>query len=215
MGSDCDAYKISYQNYLFQSTLPVWAATDEPVEETTAEKYISIHAARVGSDRALCDVAYTIYLISIHAARVGSDYRPARQFATKPVFQSTLPVWAATGRIEGKRRTPDDFNPRCPCGQRHFYSVNIDLDEKISIHAARVGSDNNGSRRFVYIIISIHAARVGSDFCRPSSSFFMLSFQSTLPVWAATRFEKYALGQEPISIHAARVGSDKQHMPVW
>ena len=55
---------------------------------------ISIHAPRVGSDLALIFSIAPI-LISIHAPRVGSD----------PCIHERFP-------------TPDNFNPRSPCGER-------------------------------------------------------------------------------------------------
>ena len=61
---------------------------------------ISIHAPRVGSDTGggppqICET------ISIHAPRVGSDISiPSRPIVWK--FQSTLPVWGATGRLPRK-----------------------------------------------------------------------------------------------------------------
>ena len=62
---------------LFQSTLPVWAATVFEFQKGEKET-ISIHAARVGSDLdggAACH----LNLISIHAARVGSDIQFCRR----------------------------------------------------------------------------------------------------------------------------------------
>ncbi len=58
--------------YAFQSTLPVWGATEDP-------QYLA-----------------AIRKISIHAPRVGSDNVFARFLARSEVFQSTLPVWGAT-----------------------------------------------------------------------------------------------------------------------
>ena len=57
--------------------------------------------------------------ISIHAPRVGSDVQAISQFGELYEFQSTLPVWGATGR-------------RGPRSRRRG----------ISIHAPRVGSDS-------------------------------------------------------------------------
>ena len=37
-------------------------------------------------------------VISIHAPRVGSDVSYDDYFRRYPVFQSTLPVWGATGK---------------------------------------------------------------------------------------------------------------------
>ena len=104
------------------------------------EKMISIHAPRVGSDKGP-EFCIQIIEISIHAPRVGSDHGSVdepcadvnfnprspcgeRQRHRKNVpiwmtFQSTLPVWGATGNGTG------------------LYVVQM-----ISIHAPRVGSDS-------------------------------------------------------------------------
>ena len=102
----------------------------------------------------------------------------------------------------------------------------------ISIHAPRVGSDVvKHHQADIRGTISIHAPRVGSDDCRATVGKKGLGFQSTLPVWGATRptescgstrafqstlpvwgatcnqagmFKKLTF----ISIHAPRVGSD-------
>ena len=104
---------------LFQSTLPVWGATMGSGSRSSVVM-ISIHAPRVGSDAWLLSyMAMTV--ISIHAPRVGSDHcrsarsPPGQYFNPRspcgerrqfPVilpistrFQSTLPVWGATGRL--------------------------------------------------------------------------------------------------------------------
>ena len=101
----------------------------------------------------------------------------------------------------------------------------------ISIHAPRVGSDP------LYICvskilkgISIHAPRVGSDLsCAEIARYEydfnprspcgerrwsgealsrVAAFQSTLPVWGATRLMCFSRLTSEISIHAPRVGSD-------
>ena len=128
------------------------------------------------------------------------------------------------------------------------------LGSVISIHAPRVGSDHTYIRYPALPRISIHAPRVGSDRRFPSQrrynsdfnprspcgerlytspgSVIGLRFQSTLPVWGATRFVLLNLkkmlfqstlpvwgatgGQtirpagDRISIHAPRVGSDRK-----
>ena len=106
----------------FQSTLPVWGAT---VHHSCAfvNILISIHAPRVGSDefpetdkpypnnfnpRSPCGerpvrplmVCKHCGNISIHAPRVGSDARSIATASPAYAFQSTLPVWGATLRIE-------------------------------------------------------------------------------------------------------------------
>ena len=101
---------------LFQSTLPVWGATQHTapiciVEDISihaprvgsdiaaasfpARLFISIHAPRVGSDSSKA-AAQKKMLISIHAPRVGSDFNALTSRNIDGVFQSTLPVWGAT-----------------------------------------------------------------------------------------------------------------------
>ena len=82
--------------FLFQSTRPVWGATDRhPVRILTIE--VSIHAPRVGRD-----YVFTIRgadaIVSIHAPRVGRDFEDAMIAAGIMEFQSTRPVWGATLR---------------------------------------------------------------------------------------------------------------------
>ena len=102
---------------LFQSTLPVWGAT-EVLTQYTGTDVISIHAPRVGSDfcyakrlnltrdfnpRSPCGerLGQPLWIsdrlaISIHAPRVGSDEGQGIQTGRGKIFQSTLPVWGAT-----------------------------------------------------------------------------------------------------------------------
>ena len=102
--------------------------------------------------------------------------------------------------------------------------------EDISIHAPRVGGDVNRYRGGVVGVISIHAPRVGGDSApsdipdtrcnfnprppcggRPKaekSARFLRVFQSTPPVWGATRYFSAGPVAVRISIHAPRVGGD-------
>ena len=101
------------------------------------------------------------------------------------LFQSTLPVWGATGKAPPTE--PDDL---------------------ISIHAPRVGSDSIYTHRYNYRRISIHAPRVGSDPSvfypvRTSTYFNPRSPCGERPATGSSIFRIYK-----ISIHAPRVGSD-------
>ena len=58
---------------IFQSTRPVWGATDIKCARLMVLP-ISIHAPRVGRDH-YCATAREYYAISIHAPRVGRDLR--------------------------------------------------------------------------------------------------------------------------------------------
>ena len=129
-------------------------------------------------------------------------------FIRPAAFQSTLPVWGATGR--------------------GWHTTDI---MSISIHAPRVGSDRDVAPVRGQDGISIHAPRVGSDGGSMQGGKMIQIFQSTLPVWGATlpaRFPtmtaRYFNPRSPcgerhkrlrqevlrciISIHAPRVGSD-------
>ena len=70
-------YRIAFNG--FQSTLPVWGAT-EAVQMVMERLEISIHAPRVGSDGAVDPAGRHGGHISIHAPRVGSDFRRVKGF---------------------------------------------------------------------------------------------------------------------------------------
>ena len=149
--------------------------------------------------------------ISIHAPRVGSD-----SCDTSGGIVSAL----------------DDFNPRSPCGERPAAQKKMLETYEISIHAPRVGSDELETAIGEAEDISIHAPRVGSDHIHRhghaapkgfqstlpvwgatkailTSLRAMVIFQSTLPVWGATQHAAPIGIVEDISIHAPRVGSDR------
>ena len=78
------------------------------------------------------------------------------------------------------------FNPRSPSGLRLELADITGIDMTISIHAARVGCDNDAKALIT-----------------PENI-----FQSTQPEWAATDAERTTGTITSISIHAARVGCD-------
>ena len=170
---------------------------------------ISIHAPRVGSDLVPIKSSVPRDVISIPAPRVGSDApAPSRRNAPRyfnprspcgerrfdqltgdnaSKFQSTLPVWGATGSGH--------------------------LDQalwRISIHAPRVGSDAAKPSALVPVILfqstlpvwgatgllSVYLRRpsyfnprspCGERLFGAAAASCMVAFQSTLPVWGATR----------------------------
>ena len=113
------------------------------------------------------------------------------------LFQSTLPMWAATITLEFMITSTFYFNPRCPCGQRQRYVTgginNGQFQSTLPVWAATVKI----SRGIKKIDISIHAARVGSD----------------------GAFVKIGVLEDVISIHAAHEGCDQtagqQHRNPW
>ena len=122
--------------------------------------------------------------ISIHAPRVGSDRGVTATLPFSIDFNPRSPCGERRGQLCAGA-AGCDFNPRSPCGER-----------PLSGRKAVYGDDFNprspcGER---------HAA-VG--YCCK-----YIGFQSTLPVWGATRICVSLTCPEPISIHAPRVGSD-------
>ena len=185
----------------------MWGATISPAGHFLCQE-ISIHAPRVGSDDfwsflLSSDLVFQSTLPVWGATAVNVIHAAGGRFqSTLPVwgataseaaknrdwqFQSTLPVWGATTvppswsifweiSIHAPRVGSDhfchsftirfkDFNPRSPCGERPQRRADSHLLRLISIHAPRVGSDAS-----VPIIIDTEG-----------------KFQSTLPVWGATR----------------------------
>ena len=170
---------------VFQSTRPVWGATHSPASDPGCAR------------------------ISIHAPRVGRDSSFRRCPCTAAAFQSTRPVWGAT-RADGWRRyVLQHFNPRAPCGARrrgrlaaHAGMANFNPRAPCG---ARLGPALSLSPS---LLISIHAPRVGRDCLSCQRSDDWGQFQSTRPVWGATKPEIYCRLRTVISIHAPRVGRD-------
>ena len=128
----------------------------------------------------------------------------------KTLFQSTLPVWGATLFSGTAPRNPGDFNPRSPCGERPDQAVIYCRYTQISIHAPRVGSDDRAGRkpcckRYFNPRSPCGERRPSALACSPGGPYFnprspcgerlarfrvsssFCVFQSTLPVWGATR----------------------------
>ena len=82
--------------HLFQSTAPVWGPT-KSVEGTARGLNISIHGPRVGADCGR-DQEGRGHPISIHGPRVGADSERIREQQERTGFQSTAPVWGPTRR---------------------------------------------------------------------------------------------------------------------
>ena len=102
---------------VFQSTLPARGATITSAR-WSAERDISIHAPRTGSDYRAGRYNPGRKGISIHAPRTGSDDHHHRPQGCKVRFQSTLPARGATDLVHLVNASLDDFNPRSPHGER-------------------------------------------------------------------------------------------------
>ena len=111
------------------------------------------------------------------------------------------------GELPGSRCT--DFNPRARGGATNGRGIRA-CEPAISIHAPRVGRDEDKSAIEFQVMISIHAPRVGRDGRSPPSSAGSSVFQSTRPVWGATVQMQVVTVVVHISIHAPRVGRDRK-----
>ena len=83
MGRDVQILGRVVELRAFQSTRPVWGATDIKCARLMVLP-ISIHAPRVGRDH-YCATAREYYAISIHAPRVGRDWRKSRCRMPRPI----------------------------------------------------------------------------------------------------------------------------------
>ena len=196
-----------------------------------ARGHISIHAPRVGSDGTEYENFTYYFCISIHAPRVGSDFNPEAVAAATQEFQSTLPVWGATdslncniaicdisihaprvgsdrGRLKNPRKQRN-FNPRSPCGERHYDACMCpyvtEFQSTLPVWGATAADTANDADLDDFNPRSPCGERrsPGSD------GGIKVRFQSTLPVWGATySLLKKGYLEFGISIHAPRVGSD-------
>ena len=134
----------------------------------------------------------------------------AGRTATIWKFQSTLPVWGATPRIEPWRRGTSSFNPRSPCGERLGWLVSDIRSNQVSIHAPRVGSDcvDMAARYYEAMFQSTLPVWGATTYKKEPGTYIV--FQSTLPVWGATGELVRGPLSGTVSIHAPRVGSDSQ-----
>ena len=206
-GSDQMSIITSKWCWRFQSTLPVRGAT---ISLLRVPRLLSNFNPRSPCGERRCNGKGTALWasISIHAPRAGSDDVPGVVKGVPRGFQSTLPVRGATvpGVVKG---VPRGFQSTLPCGERPHWGRLAMLQQEISIHAPRAGSDlltssalqarSNfnprspcGERppasptRFPAMDISIHAPRAGSDSAPLVWRQAGLLFQSTLPVRGAT-----------------------------
>ena len=184
-GERLDGAPLVVRGWEFQSTLPVWGATRQPMMVPGSLRNFNPRSP-CGERRGNCGRWPYNGAISIHAPRVGSD---------------------CGGKMPWKEST-NDFNPRSPCGERQLIRCELSELLSISIHAPRVGSDSDLlPSKHRHRCISIHAPRVGSDSCLCD-----IGFQRPISIHAPRVGSDYFASTpnrfNAISIHAPRVGSD-------
>ena len=168
---------------VFQSTLPVWGATERP-DSKASRFFISIHAPRVGSDQ-IGSAVGRWRNISIHAPRVGSDGTGSGR-GFRVLISIHAPRVGSDFGCAWVKGVAAYFNPRSPCGERPPRHRD-DLPQQDFNPRSPCGERQHSFRPQV----------------------LTLGFQSTLPVWGATDFYNPMFANLGISIHAPRVGSDR------
>ena len=148
--------------------------------------------------------------ISIHALLAESDNRQPIFFWQAKQFLSTLSLRRATTGHCGDDRSPVNFYPRSPCGERHdcgqyciralAISIHALLAESdassqssakstpISIHALLAESDSTRQTKQTCRVISIHALLAESDIMRTLKLTNAMLFLSTLSLRRATPY---------------------------
>ncbi len=167
----------------FQSTLPVWGATEgrKPARsnlqfQSTLPVWGATRSGTLGAD-------ITEFQSTLPVWGATSASSPSIEVI---LFQSTLPVWGATHRACNPFRNSLYFNPRSPCGERLLifgeYGEACRFQSTLPVWGAT--DVCNGGKPYkvfqstlpVWGATILHTADVCGDL-----------FQSTLPVWGATR----------------------------
>ena len=143
--------------------LPVRGATRDSNQHVILF-HISIHAPRAGSDLRVHGFLCVLYYFN-PCSPCGERPSSSEVSVFLIKFQSMLPVRGATGvlhpagRVEAisihapragsdpwtptATRSPENFNPCSPCGERHEPPRFVERHFLISIHAPRAGSDQH------------------------------------------------------------------------
>ena len=197
---------------LFQSTLPVWGATQRLL--LTLPEELNFNPRSPCGERHLPTRPGLLYKYFNPRSPCGERQDQTSRKTPEKRFQSTLPVWGATiGIILVVLLPPISIHaPRVGSDvilmQSGFWTV---FQSTLPVWGATVSEIIHAARR---VPISIHAPRVGSDQDTLDAGAEHREFQSTLPVWGATPvFPDETVGNK-ISIHAPRVGSDGTFLPL-
>ena len=112
--------------------------------------WISTHAPRVGSDTAV--LMSSVSMINFNSrSPCGERQIVCQSCSACKLFQLTLPVWGAT--FTQKRPAPmQQFQLTLPVWGATYARTDGCLNDNISTHAPRVGSDSKSIQNFVDII---------------------------------------------------------------
>ena len=117
VGSDIMPSAAIHWPRIFLSTLPAWGAT--ACASTTTLRPVDFYPRSPRGERLSSSSGFPRQSsISIHAPRVGSDRAPGTDPGREGAFLSTLPAWGATGPLLGGELRLHNFSPRSPRGER-------------------------------------------------------------------------------------------------
>ena len=149
------------------------------------KRRISIHAPRVGRDKASSSIAPEVSYFNPRAP-CGARLRRFWPWLGKSTFQSTRPVWGATRIIPFTTRLAQFQSTRPVWGATVDQILRVRFSG-ISIHAPRVGRDGRKDQGGLSQWISIHAPRVGRDAPFPSGTGPSSDFNPRAPCGARQR----------------------------
>ena len=101
-------------------------------------------------------------------------------------FQPTRPLRGATHSGRGHGRTPQDFNPRAPCGARPQVAINRVFNFTFQPTRPLRGATADDVDELILLGISTHAPLAGRDGPGQSGADAILKFQPTRPLRGAT-----------------------------
>ena len=132
-------------------------------------------------------MSYEDGLISIHAFRVEGDAYNVDPLVRSFIFQSTPSVWKATHQLYINMTMHANFNPRLPCGRRHFshltYGDILRFQSTPSVWKATVITPKIKAQNRIYFNPRLPCGRRHLEHCVVNMNY---GFQSTPSVWKAT-----------------------------
>ena len=151
----------AYGTKLFQSTLPVRGATRYRRCDCHLSP-VSIHAPRAGSDAEAERINLRLWEVSIHAPRAGSD-PTAWWWWLRHHNVSIHAPRAGSDLSHNLTVTTQCFNPRSPCGERHYIRFIMSIFYQFQSTLPVRGATSHLLALASTFRVSIHAPRAGGD----------------------------------------------------
>ena len=117
VGRDCGYGRQTVRYVIFQSTRPVWGATNLSFSQMSSMLFQSTRP--VWGATVTAGIRFTANSISIHAPRVGRDSDCHRPQRLRMHFNPRAPC-GARQKIWEYPQAERYFNPRAPCGARPY-----------------------------------------------------------------------------------------------